>query len=289
MVKRIFSLLLVAVLALNLSAQNNSERDTVVIKVKKVSKNSVDELIIEDNNQKWVRKVRRSNLTTNWFNVDLGFSNYVDNTVYASAAAQAYAPGASDTWFKLKNGKSINVNIWIVSQKLNLIKHAVNLKYALGLELNNYRYVQPIRYDDVPPAISNPPVVTNEAAMSSRFYKKTKLAADYVTLPVLLNFNLTPNRKYDFGFSAGVSAGYLYSARNKRVTTDEGKTKAKDDFDLNPWKLSYIGELNLGIVSLYGSYASKSMYKRGLEMTPYTIGLRIPFGTSYNYTVKNKR
>jgi hypothetical protein len=31
-------------------------------------------------------------------------------------------------------------------QKLNVAKHILNLKYGLGLELNNYRYKQHIRY-----------------------------------------------------------------------------------------------------------------------------------------------
>jgi hypothetical protein len=74
----------------------------------------------------------------------------------------------------------------------------------------------------------------------------------------MLNFNFTPQKKQGFGFSAGVSGGYLYSARQK--TKDGGKkNKTKDDFDLNQWKLSYIGELNMGPLKLYGSYATKSL------------------------------
>ena len=42
---------------------------------------------------------KRSNISTNWWIVDLGFSNYKDNTLYSSVAAQAYAPGSNNTWF----------------------------------------------------------------------------------------------------------------------------------------------------------------------------------------------
>jgi hypothetical protein len=102
------------------------------------------------------------------------------------------------------------------------------------------------------------------------------LAADYLTVPVMLNVNFTPGRHGDgFGFSAGISAGWLYSARNKTKTSDEGKKKAKDDFDLERWKLSYVGELTLGPVKLYGSLAMKNMYNRGLDMTPYNFGIRL--------------
>lgn len=216
---------------------------------------------------------KKSNLTTNWWIFDIGFSNYNDNTNYGSAAAQAYAPGSNETWFELKDGKSRNVNVWIFMQKLNVAMHVVNLKYGLGLELNNYHFKRPIRYDANPPAVVNAPVVSLDGTIG-RTYDKNKLAADYLTVPMMLNFNFTPNRKNGFGLSAGVSVGYLYSARNKTITSDEKKKKAKDDFDLEKWKLSYVAELSLGPVRFYGSYAFKNMYERGLDITPYNFGFR---------------
>lgn len=214
-----------------------------------------------------------SNLTTNWWIFDIGFSNFSDKTIYSSTAAQAYAPGSNETWLDLKDGKSRNVNVWFFMQKLNVAKHVVNLKYGLGLELNNYYFKRPIRFDANPPAVVNPPVLSLDGTVG-RSYKKDKLAADYLTAPIMLNFNFTPGREKGFGFSAGISAGYLYSARNKTITSDEGKKKAKDDFGLEKWKLSYIAELSLGPVRFYGSYAMKNMFERGLDVTPYNFGFR---------------
>lgn len=219
------------------------------------------------------RQSKPSRVKTNWWIMDLGFANLNDKTDYSSAAAQQYAPGSNNSWFDLKNGKSVNVNLWFFQQRLNMIEHVVNLQYGLGLELNNYRYKQPVRYDANPPATANPPIVILDNT-PNRTYEKNKLAADYITVPMMVNFNFTPRRNNGFGFSAGISAGYLYSARNKTITSDEGKKKAKDDFGLERWKLSYLGELSLGPVKLYGSYATRSMYKRGLDMTPYAVGLR---------------
>ncbi len=214
-----------------------------------------------------------SNLSTNWWIFDIGFSNYTDNTDYTSAAAQGYAPGSNKGWFDLKDGKSRNVNIWFFMQKLNVVKHVVNLKYGLGLELNNYHYKNSVRYLNGDPLVVNPPRVELDLT-AGRSYKKDKLAADYLTVPMMVNFNFTPHRKKGFGLSAGVSVGYLYSARNKTITSDEGKEKFKDDFELDRWKLSYVGELSLGPVRFYGSLAFKNMYERGLDMTPYTFGFR---------------
>jgi hypothetical protein len=209
---------------------------------------------------------KESNLETNWFIMDLGFSNFSDKTVYTSAEAQAFAPGSTEDWFKIRAGKSRNVNVWIVMQKLNMIEHVLNLKYGVGLELNNYFFDDKrIKFN------KNPTLVTQSFDAG---IKKNKLAADYLTVPLMLNFNFTPKKDKDesFGFSAGVSAGLLYSARQK--TKDGGVDKVKGSFDLETFKLSYIAEITLGPVRLYGSLAFKNMFEKGLDITPWNVGFR---------------
>ncbi|MEQ1799458.1 MAG: outer membrane beta-barrel protein [Lacibacter sp.] len=213
------------------------------------------------------KEYKKSNVSTNWMILDLGFSNVNDQTIYSSAATQAYFPSGTKDLMSIRNGKSINVNIWFFMQKVNLIEHVLNLKYGLGLELNNYRYEKNIRYRYDPiNFIERDPQVAS--------FSKNKLAADYITLPVMLNFNFAPKRKKTYGFSAGVSAGYLYAARQKMKSELRGKEKVKNDFNLEPWKISAIGEVNLGVVNLYGSYALNTLHKNGLEQTPYNFGIR---------------
>ena len=212
------------------------------------------------------RHYKPSNISTNWGIVDIGFANYSDQTNYGTGEAAGFAPGLGKDDFKLRPGKSTNVNVWIVMQRLNMVKHVVNLKYGVGLEMFNFRYKRNVMFE------TNPTVVRMD---DDRNYEKNKLAAEYVTAPIMLNFNFTPNRKRGFGFSAGMSAGYLLWSRQKTVTQEDGKQKRRDDFDLLPWKLSYIGELTLGPVKLYGSYAVKSMFEKGLDQTPYAVGFRL--------------
>lgn len=225
----------------------------------------------EDNERETTRIYRRkykpSNITTNWLIFDIGFTNFNDQTNYLGADAQAFAPGSDEDWFKLKAIKSTNVNIWLFMQRLNLIKHVVNLKYGVGIEMNNYRFKEPIKFQTEPH--------TNVIMDNSTHYKKNKLAADYATVPMLLEFNFTPRRERGFGLAVGASAGYLYASRQKTVTDADGKRKKRDDYDLRPWKLSYIAELGLGPVKLYGTYASESIFEHGLDLTPYSVGVRI--------------
>jgi len=236
----------------------------IIVKGRKTREDGHDTLAVKYQH----RHHKKENVSTNWGILDLGFSNYTDKTNYAGAAAQAFAPGSNADWFSLRNGKSVNVNIWVFMQRRNLIAHVVNLKYGAGLELNNYRYDEPVLYDKN----------TNTFVMDiTRHYHKNKLALDYLTVPLMLNFNFTPDKEYNksFGFSAGISAGFLYSSRQKVITHEDGKQKTHDDFELNPFKISYVGEIQLGPVKLYGSMATQNIFKKGLDQTPYNFGIRL--------------
>jgi hypothetical protein len=270
--------LLLAGLCLGLTSMGQT--DSTTDQAKKVDTIRIGSLIIVKkgdghyNNKDESINVSRAvnisrNISTNWVIIDLGFANYNDKTNYAGAIASGVvAPGVGKEQFSLRTGKSIDVNIWLFMQRLNLISHVVNLKYGLGVELNNYRYEAPLYYDKT----NN--IFTEDL---TRHYKKDKLAADYLTIPLMLNFNFTPHNFYNrsFGFSAGISAGYLYSSRQKMITNEDGKQKIHDDMYLRPFKISYVAELQLGPIKLFGSMATQSMFEKGLDQTPYNIGLRL--------------
>lgn len=228
------------------------------------------------------RYEKKSNISTASWVIDLGFANWTDKTNYATATSNGYLvnrPGSaplSENDFKLKTTKSVNVNIWFFMQRLNLIKHYVNLKYGLGLELNNYRFKSAVSLDE---SGTNPYTLQNIdhsfIFRDSISFSKNKLAADYVTIPFMLNFRTNPNySNKGLSFSAGVSVGYLYNSRNKQISSERGKLKNHGDYDLEKWKFAYIAELGLGPAHLYGSYSPNSIFQKGLNLMPYSVGIR---------------
>ena len=230
------------------------------------------------------RHEKSSNISTASWIIDLGFANWVDNTNYASAITGDYllnnfgTPSIGENDFKLKTIKSVNVNIWFFMQRLNLIKHYVNLKYGLGLELNNYRFKSALSLSESGLNPYNPSQNINHAFIfrDTINFSKDKLAADYVTIPFMLNFRTNPNYSdKGLSFSAGVSVGYLYDSRNKQISHERGKLKNHGDFDLEKWKFSYIAELGLGPAHLYGSYSPNSIFEKGLNFMPYNVGIRL--------------
>ena len=209
---------------------------------------------------------KRSPVTTNWIIVDFGFSNYVDDTKYGTAAVDAIANGSTKDWFKLRTISSVNFDLWFFMQRISLIKRAVNFKYGLGIEFNNYRL------DDKQVHVSKNPFEVDHSFPAD--LKKNKLAADYLTMPFMLNVNFTPKMRRPHGFSAGVSVGYLLSGRQK-IKEDGGDKHKTKGLDFDDWKIAYVGEVSLGIIHLYGTYALNSLFtNENLNMTPYTIGIR---------------
>jgi hypothetical protein len=214
------------------------------------------------------KRKQRKNISTNWGVLDIGFANVRDETAYGSAEANGYllgTPAFTKADMKLVTNKTSNVNIWFFMQKINVARHVLNLKYGIGAEMYNFRYSRNISYREEP----NVGVIREPVDFS-----KNKLFVAYATVPFMVNINTTPHRKQGFGFSAGVSAGYLISSRNKQVSDERGKQKIKGDFELEKWRLAYIGELSLGPVRLYGSYSTNRLHERGLIQYPYAVGIR---------------
>ena len=218
-----------------------------------------------------LKKKKPKKVSTNWFVYDIGFAGYNDNTNYATSAAQAFVKPAgivpaSKGDFALRTSRVSNFNLWFFMQRVSIIESVLNLKYGLGIESNNYFFKTGVTYvDDISVYAMRGGV--NELS-------KNKLVANYLTVPVMLNINTNPMKgKRGFQFSAGVSGGYLSSARQKQKGPG-GTDKTKSNFNLEQFKLSYVAELGLGPVKLYGSVATSPMHQYGVEQVPYTLGLR---------------
>ena len=215
------------------------------------------------------------NIETNWFIFDLGFANFIDKspTLYWLAAnpnSLPFYPGPvmSPENFSLNNKKSTNINVWVVTQKLNLYQHKINLKYGLGVEMFNFRFDKPISFRE--------DIVTN-IKMDVVSFTKNKLLVKYLTVPVQINFSPNPTNKKAFYASIGMSAGYLWNAKNKQISAERGKEKYRGNFNLNDWRFATIGELGLGAIRLYGSFANSNLFdinQRIIDMQPFAVGLR---------------
>jgi hypothetical protein len=214
-------------------------------------------------------KKKPKKVSTNWFVFDIGFAGVNDQTNYNSIEAQNFLRPASVPNragnYSLRTTRVSNFNLWFFMQRLSVVKSVLNLKYGLGIESNNYFYKTGITYVD------GPEVYTTD---KGNIFSKNKLVANYLTVPLMVNINTNPTKgKKGFQISAGVSGGYLIGARQKQKSAS-GMDKNKTDFNLEQFKLAYVGELGLGPVKLYGSYSMTPLHRYGLNQMPYTVGIR---------------
>lgn len=241
---------------------------------------SIDKLIDEGVKDVDVKKIgytfkntfkkKPKKISTNWFVFDIGFAGYNDQTNYSSVEAQnflrpaAFVPNRAGN-YALRTSRVSNFNIWFFMQRLSITKSVLNLKYGLGIESNNYFFKTGITYVD------GADVYTTD---KGSIFSKNKLVTNYLAVPLMVNINTNPEKgKKGFQISGGVSGGYLIGARQKQKSAS-GMEKNKTDFNLEQFKLAYVGELGLGPVKLYGSYSMTPLHKYGLNQFPYTVGIR---------------
>lgn len=223
----------------------------------------------------------RRNVRTQWFILDLGLDNYADKTIYypnnypAYAASPVYniaprtaAQGAvTASEFTLIPQKSVNVNIWIFMQRINLIKHVLNFQYGFGAEMYNFRYQNNITY-----VAGYQPTIIRDSVN----FRKNKLFAEYLTIPLMLNISTDPehpHKSVDLGF--GVSGGLLFKSRTKQISELRGKVKHNEVFNLNTYRLALVGEIGIGSLKFYGSYSLSPLHQNDLEQYPFSIGIRL--------------
>ena len=217
---------------------------------------------------------RKKNVDISYLGFELGLNNFSDRSNYGSQEVNDFAlaapggPEAGPGEFSLRTGKSVNVNIWPIWMKVNLIDHKLNLKTGFGIEMNNYRYSKSISY-------------YNDASRTyiirdSVKFKKNKLFTEYLTIPVMLDFETNPyHHARSFRIAAGPTFGYLIKSRTKQVSKARGKEKNNDPFNLEKFRTGLRGEIGFGPVTLYGAYSFTPIHQYGLKQYPYSIGIEL--------------
>jgi len=116
-------------------------------------------------------------------------------------------------------------------------------------------------------------------------YKKTKLATAYLEAPLEFRYSADPVNNKGLKLAIGLKVGTLLNAhtRNTKFETKAGdalnsstvKESSKRFFNKN--RISVMGRVGLGHISVFASYQLTSLLKEGAgpQVKPYTIGLTL--------------
>lgn len=169
-----------------------------------------------------------------------------------------------------------NVVIHLIRQGVNIYKHNVYFVYGIALDLNNYKFKNNYTIQ--------PDVDSFVAVEQNIRFSKNKLAADFVTVPVMLHFETNPHKpskSLDIGI--GGFAGLLYSSRTKQISEEQGFRKTYDDFNLKKYRYGVSAQFGFSVLNFYVNYALSEMFEkgRGPKLAPINFGVVLN-GFSWN-------
>lgn len=265
-------------ISLQLFAQNDTIKIGQLLISKPESKSNLSwEQIIKNKDLNGLKvNFKKSNnnfkqLETSWFAFDIALVNYIDETKYAenkSLSNPAIGQPLSKFKMQLNNGKSTNINIWVVQQKYRLKNPAFYLKYGLGLEMFNFRYEYGINFRK------------NESMfiyLNDESYEKNKLFTSYLSAPVQFGYDFKLKNDKILGISGGLVTGYLFKSYNKQINRELGKEKYKSNFNLRDMRLAGVFEIRIDKLKFFGTASLQNMLDKmntNQSLYPYSFGLR---------------
>jgi hypothetical protein len=172
-----------------------------------------------------------------------------------------------------------------VGKEAEIIKDRLRLAAGLGFQFESYAFDKNIRLTDEP--------TLQGIEDTIRDYRKNTLNANYVTLPVVLQFNSKRNLEKSFHIAVGVLAGYRISSNMTYKWSEEGRRqreRLRNDYALEPYRLSAIAQVGIGNAMIWAQYdltmkftaTDTSIALVGVKNTPevyaWSAGINIPFG-----------
>jgi len=107
---------------------------------------------------------------------------------------------------------------------------------------------------------------------------KSKMHTAYITVPLLLEFQIPTSRRGRIYIQGGVfgSAKMWSSTKIKyKEAGNKSKEKTKGDYNLSPFRWGFTARAGYKNFGLYANYSMTSLFKSGMgpELYPFSVGL----------------
>jgi len=206
-----------------------------------------------------------------WTGFEMGVNGFTDEDY------SAY-PSDQQDFMDLDMAKSIAVNLNFLQYDISLQKerNTIGLVTGMGLEWNNYRFDQNITLGNDDSGMIQPISFDSDWSI-----KKSKLTSLYLTVPLLLEFQIPVKYKSRrVHMSAGVMGGLRIGSHTKVKYKSNGNShKDKDHDDFNLKTLRYAAHARIGYRSLnfFATYGLTDLFEKndGPKLVPFTIGITL--------------
>jgi hypothetical protein len=175
--------------------------------------------------------------------------------------------------------KSFNFQFNIIERQICIVKNKFKIITGLGFDYHLYEFANKTRLNADSSFTNGVIDTTNKFS-----YKKNKLRATYIQVPLLLEFNTSNDPEKTFHLAFGIIGQFLLTSRTKQVL-EEGKDETthirKDSYNMSPFAAKAHVNLGYRCWTFFGEYSLNSLFQsgKGPEVYPFTAGIRvIPFG-----------
>lgn len=206
--------------------------------------------------------------------MDVGINGLHDKTAYNAPAAANFVRVESqyrnENFMGLKAAASRNFNLWPVMVSFNASKsknQRILLSSGIGVQWYNFKFNNPVEIvGGLDPHI----------ARADFNFSKNKLGLSYLSAPLMLTGQTRITGKKWLTYGVGVIGGYRLQSWTKQKSSQEGKMKERDPFNMEPFQWSLTAEIGVtNILRLYGTYQMTNMWKSGIQQQPFAIGIRL--------------
>ena len=169
-------------------------------------------------------------------------------------------------------------------KEAEIIKDRLRLAAGLGFQFESYAFDKNVRLTDEP--------YLQGVEDTIRDYRKNTLNANYLTLPVVIQFNTKRNLEKPLHIAVGVIAGYRIGSNMTYKWSEEGRRqreRLRNDYALEPYRLSAIAQVGIGNAMIWAQYdltmkftaTDTTIMVLGAKSTPevyaWSAGINIPF------------
>lgn len=275
---------------------SDAEKDTVHIRIGKhhvevVSgdKNThIDVETMDDFESKWddykwewdpevedakPKKKKKRKFDGHWEGLDFGVNLLMDQAPLGDKVAPyALYPEGTPNFMEVRPEKSFEVN-WNIAEYSFGLGSYMGFVTGIGLNFNDYKFKN--KYT----IVKDENGMIQPSALPEEDFRKSKLSTVYLTAPLLFEVQIPGNHGSDRLFvTAGVVGGLKIGDHTKYKIGNE-KSKDKGDFNLNPWRWSYMAKIGFDDFGIYATYCNTPLFESGSgpELYPLSIGVTMNF------------
>jgi hypothetical protein len=201
-----------------------------------------------------------------WAGLEFGFNNYV--------TSQNTLDLPSDiNYMSLNSGISNNFNFNFSQLSFGFTKH-IGIVTGLGINWNNYKFDGNFNIQKLADG-------TIDSVSPDGKLKKSKLATIYMTLPVMLEFQI-PVDHHHLNVAAGLIGAIKLGSHTRMQFENGPDVKKYSDYSLNLLRYGATARIGYQNFQLYGTYYATPLFQTGkgpggYDLFPFEIGFACTF------------